>query len=78
MRSSATTKRFGQLPGHLFSFPKISLIAIKTWGMMTGISELHRHGLIRKPEKELWVTSLRDFALNRMMVVSDTVKMKGK
>jgi len=46
--------------------------------MMTGISELHRHGLIRKPEKELWVTSLRDFALNRMMVVSDTVKMKGK
>jgi hypothetical protein len=35
----------------------------------TGISELHRHGLIRKPEKELWATSFRDFALNRMMVV---------
>jgi len=44
----------------------------------TGISELHRHGLIRKPEKDLWVTSLRDFALNRMMVVGDTVKMKDK
>jgi hypothetical protein len=44
----------------------------------TGISKLHRHGLIRKPEKELWVTSFRDFALNRMMVVSGTVKMKSK
>ena len=44
----------------------------------TGISELHRRGLIRKPEKELWVTSFRDFALNRMMVVSGTAKMKSK
>jgi hypothetical protein len=40
----------------------------------TGISELHRRGLIRKPEKELWVTSFRDFALNRMMVVDRPVK----
>ena len=44
----------------------------------TGISELHRHGLIRKPEKELWVTSFRDFALNRMMVVEGLAKMKGR
>ena len=44
----------------------------------TGISELHRHGLIRKPEKELWVTSFRDFALNRLMVVSGAVKMKSQ
>jgi hypothetical protein len=42
----------------------------------TGISELHRHGLIRKPEKELWVTSFRDFALSRMMVVGGPVKTK--
>ena len=33
MRSSAGTKLFGQPPGHWFSFPRISLIAIKTWGM---------------------------------------------
>ena len=44
----------------------------------TGISELHRHGLIRKPEKELWVTSFRDFVLNRMMVVEGLAKMKGR
>ena len=43
----------------------------------TGISELHRHGL-SKPEKELWVTSFRDFALNRLMVVSGAVKMKSQ
>jgi hypothetical protein len=34
-----------------------------------GINELHRQGRIRKPEEELWVTSFRDFALNRMLVV---------
>jgi hypothetical protein len=34
-----------------------------------GISKLHRQGRIRKPEEELWVTSFRDFALNRMRVV---------
>ena len=44
----------------------------------TGISELHRRGLIRKPEKELWVTSFRDFALNRMKVASGSVKMKNQ
>jgi hypothetical protein len=42
----------------------------------TGISELHRLGLIRKPEKELWVTSFRDFALNRMMVTGGAVRTK--
>ena len=44
----------------------------------TGISELHRRGLIRKPEKELWVTSFRDLALNRMMVAGGPVKMKSR
>jgi hypothetical protein len=39
-----------------------------------GISKLHRQGRIRKPEEELWVTSFRDFALNRMKVVTTPVK----
>jgi hypothetical protein len=43
----------------------------------SGISDLHRRGLIRKPEKELWVTSFRDLALNRMMVGPGTVRMKA-
>lgn len=47
------------------------------YGICTGINDLHRRGLIRKPEKELWVTSFRDFALNRMRVASGTVKMKN-
>jgi hypothetical protein len=34
-----------------------------------GINQLHRQGRIRKPEEELWVTSFRDFALDRMLVV---------
>jgi hypothetical protein len=34
-----------------------------------GISRLHRQGQIRKPEEEVWVTSFRDFALNRMKLV---------
>ncbi|HSE90544.1 MAG TPA: hypothetical protein VLJ79_30325 [Candidatus Binatia bacterium] len=42
----------------------------------TGISEIHRHGLIRKPEKELWVTSFWDFALSRMMVGGGPLKIK--
>ena len=35
-----------------------------------GIRELHRSGVIRQLERELWVTSFRDFALNQMKLVS--------
>jgi hypothetical protein len=35
-----------------------------------GIRELHRSGVIRRLERELWVTSFRDFALNQMKLVS--------
>jgi hypothetical protein len=35
-----------------------------------GIRELHRTGVIRQLERELWVTSFRDFALNQMKLVS--------
>jgi hypothetical protein len=41
-----------------------------------GISRLHRQGHIRKPEEEVWVTSFRDFALNRMKLVERRVKVK--
>jgi hypothetical protein len=41
-----------------------------------GISELHRQGRIRKPEEELWVTSFRDFALNRMKLVERREKIR--
>jgi len=66
-----------------------SRYGLTTWGfsppaicssyeICTAISELRRHGLIRKPEKELWVTSFRDFALNRMMVGGGAVKMTNR
>jgi hypothetical protein len=35
-----------------------------------GIRALHRAGVIRQLERELWVTSFRDFALNQMKLVS--------
>jgi hypothetical protein len=35
-----------------------------------GIRDLHRSGVIRQLERELWVTSFRDFALNQMKLVS--------
>ena len=35
-----------------------------------GIRELHRSGVIRQLERELWVTSFRDFALNQMKLVT--------
>jgi hypothetical protein len=41
-----------------------------------GISRLHRQGRIRKLEEEVWVTSFRDFALNRMKLVDPGVKLK--
>jgi hypothetical protein len=34
-----------------------------------GIRQLHRSGVIRQLERELWVTSFRDFALNQMKLV---------
>jgi hypothetical protein len=35
-----------------------------------GIRELRRSGIIRQLERELWVTSFRDFALNQMKLVA--------
>ena len=63
---------------NLFLQVTVEKYSANATGYLHRISELHRHRLIRKPKKSSGVTSLRDFALNRMMVVSDTVKMKGK